>query len=1068
LATSPRRDLRDVNAESSSGETGQGITMATIQGSTGSDRIVPAPTGVSAGVTGGVPSTASDTIIGTTGNDTIDGGGTNSNTLDYAGFTTAITVTFTAYGTGTADKGAGGTDGFSNIQRVRLGSGNDSVIGTSATGTFALWARGNEGNDTINGQGSRSFAADYGNSAAAIVVNLKTGVALDGWGDTDTLVNVRRINASAFNDTIVGGDFGDVVFITGSFGTRVIDGGGSSDRGNDIRYNITGQVLLDMGTTAASGGGYVGLALKLFSGETDSLARFSRAVGGSNNDTILGTPGDDVIQGEAGSDLLIGRGGYDFIGYSDFTNSSAPTQGVNVNLAAGTVADGWGGSDTLQGIEAAFGTTLNDTLRGLDTLGFWNRSHLQGTFGQDRLHGAPGAFVSADYNSDPAAVRIDLAAVNPFATDGYGMTDTLLDGINSGRGSPFNDTILGAAADEWFNGGNGADSIEGGEGADRLFGDDGNDTILGGGGEDSIGGAGGRDSMTGGAGGDRFVFALSTTPGSASRADDPDIITDFSQAEGDSFRIGSSDGMPVRQALYAGALAAPLAALPANLALPLFEDPELYAALPLYWVPHTSLGGWYVVDENRDGLLQANEFAVRIASAIADPALTRFGGGIVVTQAGDETDDTIFLAPGVAGTALGLDGADTIYGSGSHDAMIGGPGNDVYVARHFQASIREMANEGYDTVWTSGSDFLMTANIEEGRLFGTATRLNGAGTAEQLVANGTLASKLFGNGGDDVLWGSTLADTLDGGDGDDILRGQGGADSMAGGSGNDQFVVSHAGATVTEFLNDGFDTAWVAAASWTMGRHIEVGRLAAPGALLLNGSDDNEALVANPAGGSTLNGNGGADYLWGSASADTLNGGAGDDIMAGQGGADSMAGGTGNDQYIVFSATASVTELPGGGVDFVYFVGAGNFNMGANVEQGRLFELGTGLIANNEWNFLVANTSGLGSFIDAGGGNDQVYGFTGDDTIIGGAGNDDMYSGGGNDVFRYNAGGWGFDQLVNQGGTVKLHFTPGSGVTALAQLGVSAAGGNTTVTYGADTILVYNATLGAGDFIFGP
>ena len=1037
--------------------------MANITGTSGSDSIL--PSGVSAGVTGGVPSSAADTVFGTLGNDIIDGGTGAANRLDYSSFTQQINVNFTAYGAGNVVKFGGSTDTFSNFQRVIAGSGNDFLTGNAATGLFAIWMRGNAGNDQIDGASSRSSAADYENSPAAVNINLVTGVALDGWGGTDTLLNVRRVNLSAFNDTVLGGSFGDIFFMGIPGGSKTIDGGGATDRGNEVRYFSANPLTIDLGTTAADGGGFTGSVIK-FGGLVDSITRITRVVGGSAADTILGTSGDDQIEGEAGNDLLMGRSGYDFAGYSGFTRN-APTQGVLVNLTTGTATDGWGGTDTLIEIEAVFGGTLADDLTGRD-LGFAMRSNLQGLAGNDILRGAGSGFTSADYALSPGGVvvRLDLGS----ATDGHGFTDTLI-GINAARGSAFADTLTGGNFDDWLSGGAGNDVIDGGNGLDRLLGDDGNDIINGGAEVDTVTGGIGQDTLTGGTGGDRFNFTLTATPGAQSSRTTQDLITDFSVAEGDYIRL-TSNGAASPDIVYAGQVPGTFASLGSDITLPTYTPPVgLINPLQAWWISHDSLGGWVVVDENRNGLLEASEFAVRLASAITDPTLIRVNGSSIATPGliGDDNANTIFIGASEAGGARGLGGDDVIYGGGSFDNMAGGLGNDQFVVRNRETTLIELVGEGDDTAWFGVSDCTNGANIEIGRMFGSANLLRGSATNEQLVANAVIASTLFGNGGDDVLWGSDRADTLDGGDGDDIIRSQGGADVMFGGLGNDQFVLDNLGATITEYFNGGIDTAWLAVSGYTLSENIEIGRLAALGAVVLHGSATAENLVANQAEASTLNGNGGNDILWGGAFADTMTGGDGDDIMRGQGGNDVMTGGEGNDQYVVFSSGAVVTEALGGGFDIVYFAGTGSFTLGPNIEEARLVANGTGLVGNSIDELLVGNSSGLASNIAGGGGDDIIYGTAAGDTLSGGGGNDTIYTEGGADRLVYNAPGFSFDQVAgfDQLAGAKIQFFSGSGITGFGQVSLNVANGNTQVNTAAGTILVFGAVLTSNDFLFG-
>ncbi len=417
-------------------------------------------------------------------------------------------------------------------------------------------------------------------------------------------------------------------------------------------------------------------------------------------------------------------------------------------------------------------------------------------------------------------------------------------------------------------------------------------------------------------------------------------------------------------------------------------------------------------------------------------------------------------------TLGGGDGDDILDGGLGADAMAGGVGNDQYLIDNQGDMVAEGLAQGTDTAWVGASGWIVGANIEIVRLYGAGTQLTGSAGNEIFVANAGAASAIAAGAGDDTLWGNALAHTLDGGAGDDVIRGQDGASVMTGGLGNDQFVIGNLGAAVVEAANEGIDTAWVAVTGWTNALNVEIARLAAPGAVLLFGSEGNEDLVANQAEGSRIDGNGGNDTLWGSAFADTLNGGAGDDIMRGQGGADVMAGGTGNDQYVVFDSGATVTENADSGYDIVYFAGAGSFTIGENVEEGRLFGPATGLVAGAANNLLAGNNAGLASTLDGGAGDDVIFGTAAADFFIGGFGDDTIYGLGGADIFDYRMAGWGTDLISSFGPGAKLQFEAASGVTAFSQLILSFGGGNTQVSNAGGVILVFGATLGAADFLF--
>lgn len=464
------------------------------------------------------------------------------------------------------------------------------------------------------------------------------------------------------------------------------------------------------------------------------------------------------------------------------------------------------------------------------------------------------------------------------------------------------------------------------------------------------------------------------------------------------------------------------------------------------------------------------DFASDPAFAIAAPggaavAVLPIAPLPVLIVLGDDAANVIFLGD-QATSAQAFAGDDTIYGGSGADRLDGGPGNDTFLVHSVQTLLIEKPGEGYDTAWFDVSDATMGANIEKGALIGSANSLHGSETDEALVANPVIGSVLYGNGGDDILWGGKGVDTLFGGAGNDTFRGGGEADLLIGGTGDDTYVVSDVNTRVIENPGEGQDTAWVAVSGWFVGPNVEIARLAAPGAVRLDGSESSDVLVANQAEASRLDGHGGDDTLWGSRFADVLIGGAGNDIFRGQGGADTMIGGTGNDQYVVFSNAAVIFEAANEGYDIIYDCAPGSLFIGDNVEEARLSDAATGLIGNDGANLLVGNNAGLASFLDGAGGNDVIFGTPGADTIIGGTGSDILYSYGGADQFIFATRDWGFDRLVGfEQGSAKLDFSK-SGLS-FSDLFILQDGPDSLLAYGNSVVIIYNVVgLSAADFVF--
>jgi hypothetical protein len=171
--------------------------------------------------------------------------------------------------------------------------------------------------------------------------------------------------------------------------------------------------------------------------------------GGAGDDRLLGGESNDTLQGGAGNDELIGGNGVDLVSYSYVTG-----HGVSVDLEDGTA---YGGSqDTLESIENAAGSNLDDNLAG-DANDNW----LSGLDGNDTLDGRGG--------ND----SLDGGADNDTLLGGDG-TDTLLGGDGT-------DTLSGGSGNDWLDFGTGNESFS------YQVGDNfGNDTLIGGDGQDTL------------------------------------------------------------------------------------------------------------------------------------------------------------------------------------------------------------------------------------------------------------------------------------------------------------------------------------------------------------------------------------------------------------------------------------------------------------------------------------------------------------------------------------------------------------------------------------------------------
>ncbi|MGJ0223491.1 hypothetical protein ACQUZK_08835, partial [Streptococcus pyogenes] len=576
----------------------------------------------------------SDVLRGGTGNDTMDGGVitdrvnyTDLNILHYGDDTRGVTVDLRGI-TGDGSEGQGkvtarstlsgnaGTDIVKNVNYVIGGSGADSIIGSSAS-IFEMF-EGGAGNDTIDGgamTGDPLLQANritYQNANAGVNVNLGTGKATGSLTGTDTLRNFNQVRGSNSDDTITGSDRTDLTeSFEGRGGNDSIDGRGGHDV---LRYDLSNSGPVNVNTatgiveTAAEG--------------RDTIAGMEEIWGTTYDDVLTGgnvevggytfnASKSESFRGGAGNDTIDGGTGFD---RADYFNSAS---GVNVDLDAGTAADGMGGTDTLANIEAVRGSAHDDTIAGSDRDTYDEDGYLEyfeGHAGNDYIDGR-GGIDAVFYTTSTSGVNVDLQAGT--AQDGLGGEDTLV-GIEFVRGSNHADTIVGAdgitsldgrGGNDHLTAGDGDDTVLGGDGDDTLFGLEGHDSLSGGAGNDSLEGGNGDDTLVGGAGG------LDTLVGGA--GDDVYFVQDFgdvvSEAEGE-----GSDGV----VLFTGA-------------------------------------GTYNVTEHVEHVSMSE-------------------GTAAVNVVGNAAGNSIYGNAGANRLDGGL-GDDTLSGGEGNDSLVGGEGNDLLV-----------------------------------------------------------------------------------------------------------------------------------------------------------------------------------------------------------------------------------------------------------------------------------------------------------------------------------------------------------------------------------------------------
>lgn len=374
-----------------------------------------------------------DTLIGGAGGDDLDGGD-DTDTLSYAGSSSAVTVDISG---NTASGGDAASDTISNFENIIGSSYADSLTGTANANSITGGAGddtllGGGGADTLDGGANDSDTLSYlGSVAGAVTININTNSASGGDAASDVISNFENIIGSTGNDTL-----------TGNASDNVIEGGAGGDsltggNGNDtLSYaHSSAGVTINFSSSSASGG----------DAASDTYAGFENILGSGSSDSLTGNSSTNVIEGGAAGDTLDGGSGTDTLSYE---HSAA---GVTVDLSNSTASNGDAASDTISNFENLTGSNNADTLTG-SSIG----NVLSGGLGNDTL-------------------------------DGKGGHDTL-------GGGDGNDTFDGGDGNDSLTGALGNDSLFGGANSDTLLGGDGNDTLRGGNGVDRM--TGGSDADT--------------------------------------------------------------------------------------------------------------------------------------------------------------------------------------------------------------------------------------------------------------------------------------------------------------------------------------------------------------------------------------------------------------------------------------------------------------------------------------------------------------------------------------------------------------------------------------------
>ncbi|GAA5526164.1 hypothetical protein Maes01_02759 [Microbulbifer aestuariivivens] len=771
-----------------------------------------------------------------------------------------------------------------------------------------------------------------------------------------------------------------------------------------------------------------------------------RIDGKAGNDTIYGGAGDDVITGGSGADILYGEGGDDtFVvegndGYADrieggdgfdqiVGGESDDAIRLSVFSGAATVEriDGSAGFNAIYGTNGPNALDFSNTelrniafIDGLDgndiIYGSASDDKIIGSGGSDKLYGNAGDDIFVIEGNDPGYDRVE-------GGDGF-------------------DRVIGSDGDDWFrfstfsadarveaiDGGAGTDQIIANSGNNRLDfrgvslvnisridGAEGNDTIYGSATDDTIIGGLGSDSLYGEEGDDRFLL----TAGDSG-------YDRYEGGAGEDWIVGTTgdDIIGLRtftanarvEVIDGGGGVNRIQGNSGNNSLD-------FSATQLVSIDAIDAG------EGND-TVKGSEFAdVIIGGAGSDKLYGNGGADIFYVTAGDTGFDRYQGGEGVD-RLLGTDGDDTIRlsafsGSNRVEIVDGGLGVN-----------RIVASAGNSTFDFTETQLLNIAEVDMGAGNDTVYGTHGA----DRILGGIGSDRLYGNGADDVFVataGDTGFDHYEGGDGVDTLLGTAGDDALG--------LSVFSGNARVEKIDGG------------AGRNIIV---AGSGNNTLDFRDTELVAIA------LINAGAGNDRVYGSGQADVIEGGLGSDRIYGEGGDDLFLiteGDTGFDHYQGGAGVDTLQGTPGNDeIRLGAFAGEATVEI-VDGKGGHDIILATA--GNNKLDFSNTQLIGI-SAIDAGAGNDVVYGSNSADTIIGGLGQDYLDGGNGDDIFlltegdnagdRYS-GGEGFDQLLGTDSDDDILLSVFDGAASVERID-GRAGVNRILSGGADNTLDFSLT----------
>lgn len=449
-------------------------------------------------------------LQGYAGNDTIIGGGGFDEILYHeinGNWAEDLDEDGVAYGGIVADLQAGtvidswgDTDTVSDVDAIRGSMLADSIQGSTDVESFGY--RGLRGNDTIIGAVGGWDVLDYRIDYAyggwnGIDANLISGTVIDGFGDTDTVSEIERVNGTGYDDVMLAGE--DAVKFVGYDGDDQLAGGAGDDTlsggaGDDELSGSEGNDLFfeDGGYNIINGGD--GVDRLVYEGLTLSDVILQQVEGGwrlAHEDEIneiydvefvdFGDQTLDINVLETALAFGVDPDAIDETAFDiDLTEASEVTTGA--------LGDTVGGSEESDTVESGLGADVVDAGGGDDEINAGDGSdNVQGGDGDDTIFSSSGDdTVNGGAGADQGVL---LGGDNTVEEDDAPTPETPED----------EDRPL----DDFYCGGSGNDSIMTGGGHDLIIADVTSDYFVG---NDTVMGGTGDDLIQAGYGSDTFIF----------------------------------------------------------------------------------------------------------------------------------------------------------------------------------------------------------------------------------------------------------------------------------------------------------------------------------------------------------------------------------------------------------------------------------------------------------------------------------------------------------------------------------------------------------------------------------